>query len=124
MPSAPFVIAVVFSAFLALWPIAFVAALVQHAWARRWARVGQLALLLPLWTVAASIGLVQFPRLLAALGGSEPGRWGVAFAAVVLALCCGAVAWALLLRSFARPAAGGRFGRESAATDAPTELPP
>lgn len=124
MPSAPFVFAAAFSAFLALWPIALVAALAHHARARRWARVGQLALLLPLWTVAASIGLVQFPRLLAALGGTEPGRFGVAFAAVILALCCGAVAWALLLRSFARSAAGGRFGRESAATDAPTELPP
>lgn len=108
MPSFTFLLAVVFSAFLALWPLAFVAGLVWHGWARRWRAVGQLALLLPLWCVAASIGLMQGPRLTQMLteGAAAVPRPGMAIAAVVFSLCFAALAWALLLRSFSagRPA--------------------
>jgi hypothetical protein len=90
-----------FSAFLALWPLGFAAVFAMHALARRWKRAAQLALLLPLWCVAASLGLVQLPRLIGALDGSLPAaRAGTATVALVLSVCIGAVAWALLLRSY------------------------
>ena len=91
----------VFSAFLALWPVAFLVAAGLHSIAKRWRRLGQIALLVPVWSVAASIGLIQFPRLLNAFEPStQPGPSLGSIAAIVFALCCAAVAWALLVRSF------------------------
>jgi hypothetical protein len=93
---------VIAGAILALWPVAFLVAAALHGLARRWRHVGQIAWLLPLWSIAASIGLVQFPRLLKAFEPSAPpGPTLVAITAAVFALCCAGVAWALLLRSFA-----------------------
>ena len=101
MQTAALVLVVVFSAFLALWPLAFLVAAVLHALAKRWRRVGQVALLVPVWSISASIGLIQFPRL---LGVFEPSTQSGAslgsVVAVVFALCCAAIAWALLVRSF------------------------
>jgi hypothetical protein len=106
MQTAALVLIVIFGAFLALWPIAFLAAAVVHAVAKRWHRIGQVALLLPLWSISASIGLIQFPRLLRAFEPSvQSGASLGSVAAVVLALCCAAIAWALLLRSFGAPSA-------------------
>lgn len=99
---------IVFSAVLALWPVAFVAGGVWHALAGRWRALGRLAMLLPLWCVAASIGLTQGPRVIALVndGPAAITRPGLAIAAVVFSLCFAALAWALLLRSFrnGRPA--------------------
>lgn len=89
------------AAVLALWPAAFLVAAALHGFARRWRHVGQIAWLLPLWSIAASIGLVQFPRLLKAIETpAPPGPTLVAITAAIFALCCAGVAWALLLRSF------------------------
>lgn len=109
MPSPAFIIAIVFSVFLGAWPLAFVVAVALQARKQRWRRVGQLALLFPVWCVAASIGLLQLPRLVAALDGTAPGggKPALATVAVVLALCLGALVWALLVQSF-REQAGGR----------------
>jgi hypothetical protein len=103
---------IVFSAVLALWPVAFVAGAVWHALAGRWRALGQLAMLLPLWCVAASIGLMQGPRAIALVneGPAAITRPGLAIAATVFALSFAGLAWALLLRSF-RP---GRPGPEPA----------
>ena len=98
------VLVVLFSAFLALWPAAFLVAAVLHSIARRWRGLRRIALLVPVWSIAASIGLIQFPRLLhvfapsAQPGPSNPSLGTIA--AVILALCCAAIAWALLVRSF------------------------
>lgn len=90
------------AAVLALWPAAFLVAATLHGFARRWRHIGQIAWLLPLWSIAASIGLVQFPRLLKAIDTpAPPGPTLVAITAAIFALCCVGVAWALLLRSFA-----------------------
>ena len=106
MQTAALVSVVVFSAFLALWPVAFLVAAVLHAVAKRWHRVGQVALLLPVWSISASIGLIQFPRLLSVFEPSaQSGASLGSVAAVVLALCCAAIAWALLVRSFGAPSA-------------------
>jgi hypothetical protein len=103
-----------FTAFLALWPIAFLVAVVLHGVAGRWRRVGQVALLLPVWTIAASVGLTQLAPFMAALNAPAPGRSPVMpVVAVAFALCCAAVAWALLIRSFDRPPSSGP-GRPSA----------
>lgn len=93
---------IVFSAFLALWPLVFLAGAVWHALARRWQAVARLALLLPLWCVAASIGLMQGPRVITLVneGPAAITRPGMAIAATVFALSFAGLAWALLLRSF------------------------
>jgi hypothetical protein len=103
MQLASSALAVAFAAVLALWPVAFLAAVLMHAFARRWKRVGQVAFLLPLWTIAASVGLMQLTPFVAALNASPQGRSPVVpIVAVVFAMCCAAVAWALLLRAFDR----------------------
>ena len=90
-------------AFLGLWPLAFLYALLRHAFVKRWRRVGQVALLLPLWTIAASVGLIQLSPLLALLDGKDATRSPfVAVTALGFALCCATAAWALLLRTFDR----------------------
>lgn len=103
MTAATHALIIVCAAILALWPAAFLVAAALHGFARRWRHVGQIAWLLPLWSIAASIGLVQFPRLLKAFetSSSAPGPTLVAITAAIFALCCAGVAWALLLRSFA-----------------------
>ena len=106
MQTVALVSVVLFSAFLALWPVAFIVVAVLHAIAKRWRRVGQVALLAPLWSISASIGLIQFPRLLSVFEPSaQSGASLGSIAAVVFALCCAAIAWALLVRSFGGPSA-------------------
>src|SRR6185436_21104075 len=101
MQSASLVLVVLFSAFLALWPAAFLVVGALHALAKRWRRLGQIALLLPVWSISASIGLIQFPRLLNAFEPSaQPALSLGSVMAVVFALCCAAVVWALLVRSW------------------------
>jgi hypothetical protein len=90
-----------FAALLALWPLVFLVAVLRHLFAKRWRRVGQVALLLPLWTIAASVGLVQLGPFMAALDAPSPPRSPfMAVTAIGFALCCAAVAWGLLIRSF------------------------
>jgi hypothetical protein len=97
--SSPLVVA--FAVVVTLWPIVFLAAVAFHAFARRWRRLGQVAMLLPLWMVASSIGLVQVPPFIAALAAPSPTRHlFTAGTASAFALCCAILAWALLLRSF------------------------
>lgn len=108
MEFASAALAVSFAAFLGLWPFVFLLAVIRHAVGRRWQRVGQVAFLLPLWMVAASIGLVQLTPFLAALNAPPSRSPFVATAAIWFALCCAAVAWALLIRSFGSlPPPGG-----------------
>ncbi len=100
MQFASSALVIAFAAFLALWPVAFLVVILLHAFARRWRRVGQVAFLLPLWTIAASVGLIQLAPLIEALDAPAPGRSPfIAVLAVGFALCCAAVAWALLIRS-------------------------
>jgi hypothetical protein len=111
MQSAALVLVVLFSAFLALWPAAFVVAGVSHAIAKRWSRLGQIALLLPIWSISASIGLIQLPRLLNAFEPSaQRGLSLGSIMAVLFALCCAVIAWALLVRSFRRRATAAGSG--------------
>jgi hypothetical protein len=106
-------LAILFAAFLALWPIAFVVVAVRHAFAKQWRRLGQVAFLLPLWTLAASVGLTQLAPLVTALGAPTQGRSPfVPVVAIVFALACAAIAWALLVRSFDRPSSPAS-GQES-----------
>jgi len=100
-PAASSPLVVVFAAIVALWPVAFIFALAYHSLAKHWRRVGQLALLFPLWSVAASVGLVQMPPLLAALSAPSLTRnLFTAGTAIAVALSCAVLAWALLIRSF------------------------
>ena len=97
-----------FVAIVTLWPIALVVAVAYHSLAKRWRRVGQVALLLPVWTVAASVGLLQMPRLMAALEApSRTPTLVTAGTAIGFALCCAALAWGLLIRSFGGQASSG-----------------
>jgi hypothetical protein len=96
-------VVIILASALALWPVAFLVGLLVHAFAKRWRRVGQVAFLLPLWTIAASVGLMQLGPFTAALDASSQGRSPfIPVVAVGFALCCAAVAWALLIRSFER----------------------
>ena len=62
-----------------------------------------MAFLLPLWTIAASVGLTQLAPFIAAFEGPSQGRSPfIPVVAVGFALCCAALAWALLIRSFER----------------------
>jgi hypothetical protein len=86
---------------MALWPVVWLFALVRHGLAGRRRRLVQLALLLPFWTVAASVGAIQIPALLAALQATPPSpRWWIAATSVGVAACFAALAWLLLIRSF------------------------
>lgn len=115
MEFASAALAVFIAAFLGLWPFVFLLAVVRHALGKRWQRVGQVAFLLPLWTIAASIGLVKLAPFLAALNDPAPSRSPfVATAAIGFALCCAAVAWALLIRSFGDPPPPGDGQRPAA----------
>ena len=114
MQFAPSALVIAFAAFLALWPVAFVVVLLLHAFAKRWRRVGQVAFLLPLWTIAASVGLTQLAPFIAAIDALPKGRSPfIPVVAVGLALCCAAVAWALLIRSFGHQSSSAS-GHESA----------
>jgi hypothetical protein len=105
MHSVASVLVVIFSACLVLWPAGFLVAAGLHSFARRWRQLGQIAWLVPLWSIAASIALVQFPRLMEAFEpAARPGLSLGGIAAVVFALCCAAIAWALLVRSLVGPA--------------------
>jgi hypothetical protein len=90
-----------FVAVLALWPLAFVVSVACHVLAKRWQRVSRVAWLVPLWMLAASIGLLQLPSLLAALDASSPPRSPILPAvAIGFSLFCAILAWALLFGSF------------------------
>jgi hypothetical protein len=79
---------VLFSVPMALWPILWLFVLTRHALSKRWRHVGKVALLLPLWTIAASLGAIQFPRLLAALNAEKsPPSLLVAAVAIAVAIC-------------------------------------
>ena len=97
-------LAIAVTAFLALWPVTFLVVLVVHAFAKRWRLLGQVAFLLPLWTIAASVALTQLAPFIAAIDALPKGRSPVTpIVAMVFALCCASVAWALLIRSVLRP---------------------
>jgi uncharacterized membrane protein len=97
---------VLFALPMALWPLLWLFALGRHALRGRRRRMMQVALLLPLWTVAASIGAIQLPVLLAALQATPPSpRWWIAATSVGVAACIAVLAWLLLVRSWgAEPA--------------------
>jgi hypothetical protein len=110
MQFEPSALAVLFAVFVGLWPVACLLALIHHSFTRQWRRVGRVALLLPLWTIAASVGLTQMAPFLAAPGAAPASTSPFAAAAGIgFALCCAAAAWWLLLRSF-----GGRSSSGSA----------
>jgi hypothetical protein len=106
-------LAIAFATVLALWPVTFLVALLLHAFAKRWRRVGQVAFLLPLWTIAASVGLTQLAPLIAAIDAlPKEGSPVIPVVALGFALCCAAMAWALLIRSFSHHSSSAS-GRES-----------
>jgi hypothetical protein len=92
---------VVFTVPMALWPFGWLIVLVRHAMARQWQRVGKVALLLPLWTIAASIGAVQLGGLLAPLSESAASpRPLIAATSISIAFLLAVMAWGLLVASF------------------------
>lgn len=92
-----------FIVLVGLWPLACLAVAVRHAIARRWRRVGQVALLLPLWTIAASVGAMKLGPLRAARATVHaPDQLLLAATGVAVAVCLAAAAWLLLARSFDR----------------------
>jgi hypothetical protein len=93
------------AAALALWPVALLLVAARFALARRWRSVAQVAWLLPLWTIAASIGLTQLGPLLQALAdGAAVQRPLWVWVALLVALCCGGLCWALLVTAARAPA--------------------
>jgi hypothetical protein len=105
-------LAVVFAAVLGLWPFAFVAVVAWHLVGRRWRRIGRLGWLVPLWMLAASVGLLQLPSLLAALDAAAPPRSPILPAvAMAFSLFCAVLAWALLVGSFGSSGRVERSGR-------------
>jgi hypothetical protein len=93
-------LSVLFAVVLALWPIAFLAALVHHTFSRQWQRAGRLSLLLPLWILAVLICVAQSSPVLPESDELPQASSLVAGIGVVLAACCAATAWWLLIRSF------------------------
>jgi hypothetical protein len=94
-------LATAFVLMLALWPLVLLVAVVRHALAGRWKQVGKLALLLPLWMIAASLGLRQAVPLFMAVGSESLPRspfYGVV--ATGIAVFFALLAWGLLLHSF------------------------
>ena len=101
MNTALFVLVVLFFSLVALWPVVWVVALIRRLLSRQWQRVGQLALLLPLWTVAASIGAVKLGPLLAAQNAADSSpSLVIAATSLGVAVSVAVVAWLLLARSF------------------------
>lgn len=100
MKTALSALVVVFALPMALWPLLWLFALGRHGLRGRRRRMMQVALLLPLWTVAASVGAIQLPVLLAALQATPPSpRWWIAATSVAVAACFAVLAWLLLIRS-------------------------
>lgn len=94
-------LATAFAVVLALWPIVLLVAVVRHSLGGRWRQVGKLALLLPLWMMAASLGLRQAVPLFMAVGSESLPRspfFGVI--ATGVAVFFALLAWGLLLHSF------------------------
>lgn len=90
---------VAYGLLVGLWPIAWLVAIAREAVARRWPAVSRLALLLPLWTVAVSVGGLQVGTLMAAPQAAQPSpRPLIAATSLAVALCVGVLAWLLLLR--------------------------
>ena len=115
MQPTPSTLVIAFAVFLGLWPIAFLLAVIRHSIAKQWRRVGQIALLLPLWTIAASVGLIQIAPFLAA-PDAQPRTVSpfVAVAGIGFAACCAAAAWWLLVSSFGdRRSSGSNQGSAS-----------
>ena len=85
-----------------IWPLVWLFAIARQAIARHWPSVVRLALLLPLWTVAVSVGGLQVHSLLAAAIDSAAAQTSprpvLAATAMLVALCAAVVAWLLLLR--------------------------
>lgn len=99
---------ILFALPMALWPVVWLFALARHALRGQRRRVVQVALLLPLWSVAASIGALQLAPLLTTLDEASPSpRAWVAVTSLGVAACFAAVAWLLLIRSFDSPPPGG-----------------
>ena len=101
MNTALLALLALFVAVVALWPVVWVAAIIRLLLSRQWQRLGRLALLLPLWTVAASIGAVKFGLLFAAQDAADfSPPLVVAATSIGIAMCFAVVAWLLLVRSF------------------------
>lgn len=85
------------------WPLLWVYALARHALARRWPPTIRVALTLPLWTVAVSVGGLQVQTLMLAASGTAlpqaSPRPVLAATAMLVALCANVVAWLLLWRA-------------------------
>jgi len=92
---------ILFAVLMAPWPLAWLLVLIRHSLSRQWRRVGRVAWLLPIWTVAASVGAIQLGPLLAARDAAQPSpRVWVAATSLLVAMCIATVAWMLLVRSF------------------------
>ncbi|WP_418314941.1 hypothetical protein [Piscinibacter sakaiensis] len=85
------------------WPLLWIYALARHALARRWQSVTRIALTLPLWTVAVSVGGLQVHTLMLTASATalphESPRPVLAATAMLVALCANVVAWLLLWRA-------------------------
>ena len=79
-----------------------------------WQRAGKVALLLPLWTIAASIGAVQLGGLLAPLSETPSPRPLVAATSISIAFLLAVMAWALLVASFRSSATPGASDKSAA----------
>ena len=91
---------IIFAGFVSLWPLAWLIAVIRHALSKQWVRLGQVALLLPLWAVAASVSALQLARLFAVTDAKpSPSVWA-AVASIGVGACVATVAWLLLFRSF------------------------
>lgn len=100
MQSAPSFFVILFALFLALWPVACLIAALQLSITKQWRRLGQLGLLLPLWTIAASVGLMQVTPFLSTSGATDAVASPLlAAAGVGLSMGLGVAAWWLLYRS-------------------------
>jgi hypothetical protein len=104
LPFPTSAVAALFAVFVALWPLACLAAVIHASFTRRWARVVRAAMLLPLWTIAASVGMVSLSAFGSAAKAAQPLPAQVkAAVGVGFALCCAAAAWWLLIRSLREP---------------------
>lgn len=107
MQAATSALIIVFALFLALWPVACLLVAIRHGLRQQWGRLGQLGLLVPLWTIAATVAVLLLAPFLATADAERPlpspfwATLGLGFA-----LSCGAVAWGLLFATLGPPPPG------------------
>lgn len=104
MQAAISALIIVSALLLALWPLACLLVAIRHGMRQQWGRLGQLGLLVPLWTIAATVVVLLLAPFLTApdVERSLPSPFWATLG-LGFVLFCGGAAWGLLFATLGPP---------------------